>query len=213
MKVAINIFISLIFYTSLFSQTSVGPVVAGEYTKNQPGYATPPEYERFEWHTADDEIHSLPVGIRIEHYFSEKMVLSASGVFSKKTFQDKMNGFVEPIIQDRTYKDYSYSVLINWSPVKHWYIGAGINYNQLNNFLTGKDKFLVAKKKKLFSGAVSTSFRYKSIIAEVKYVHGLILNEGKKDTLVFLTPPKSASFALSYVFIVLNKKKKVCPTF
>ena len=58
-----------------------------------------------------------------------------------------------------------------------------------------------------YGALVSSSYRYKGLVVNLRYLHSLDVIEPDEDTLIFLSPTKSIILSLSYVIEIISPRK------
>lgn len=208
--------IELILIISLFaiiktvglSQTTLGFTVGGDYSILDLGYVSLQDDGKvFPINNPLKDEISVTWGIRMEQHFSKKTFLSLSALFSNRKFEYKERGFAQFITQ-RTYFNYQeYSLTTNWAILPSWYISMGANYAIFNDFVDADKINVGADNKRQLGIIIGSSFRYKGLILDFLYNHGVSIKERQEDTLVFLNPTKSFSLRLSYIFEILKARE------
>ena len=78
----------------------------------------------------------------------------------------------------------TYSIDFNWNPFNNLYLGLGGTYSFFNSYEPeGIASGFNAKSE--YGAVVGASYRYKGLVLNLKYLHGLNVKEPKEDTLIF----------------------------
>ena len=166
------------------SQTTIGLSLGGDYMNIEPGRILFNTQERVKFDNTDNNINSFIWGGVIEQHLSKKSYLSLSAFFSRKSITHTSRGFIQTIYDKIRFDHQIYSIDFNWSPFKNFYIGLGGTYSFFTSF--ERDSITSWSKQKSEYGAlVSSSYRYKGLIFNLKYLYGLNVKEPKEDTLIF----------------------------
>ena len=206
MKFAFTLIFCLVLFNISFAQTTIGLSIGGDYMSIEPGVLLMDTQERIDFGNVDGDINSFIWGGLIEQHLSKKAYFSLSALFSKKSFTDISGGYVQTIYDKIEFGHQTYSIDFNWSPFSNFYLGIGGTYSFFKNFnengINSGSEF-----KSEYGALVSSSYRYKGLIFNLKYLHNLKVLEPREDTLVFLSPTKSIILSLSYVVEIIAPRK------
>ena len=206
MKYFILIVICFLSLNFASTQTTIGLSIGGDYMNIEPGRILFNTQERVKFDNTDNNINSFIWGGLIEQHLSKKSYLSLSAFFSRKSITHTSRGYVGAIYDKIKFNHQIYSIDFNWSPFKNLYIGFGGTYSFFTSF--ERDKITSWSKQKSEYGAlVSSSYRYKGLVFNLKYLHNLKVIEPREDTLVFLSPTKSIILSVSYVVEIISPRK------
>ena len=206
MKYFILIFICFLSLNFASTQTTIGLSIGGDYMSIEPGVLLMDTQERIDFGNVDGDINSFIWGGVIEQHLSKKAYFSLSALFSKKSFTDVSGGYVQTIYDKIEFGHQTYSIDFNWSPFKNFYLGIGGTYSLFKNFNeNGIDSGSELKSE--YGALVGSSYRYKGLVLNLKYLHNLNVIEPREDTLVFLSPTKSIILSVSYVVEIISPRK------
>ncbi len=206
MKYFILIIISFLALNFSFTQTTIGLSIGGDYMSIAPGLFHPDTQERGKFGNTDNSINSLLFGGVIEQHLSKRSYLSLSAFFSKKSFTDVSNGYVQTIYDKIEFGHQVYSIDFNWSPFKNFYLGIGGAYSFFTNF-NENGIYSGSELKNEYGAMIGASYRYKGLVVNLRYLHSLDVIEPDEDTLVFLSPTKSVALSVSYVIEIISPRK------